>query len=280
MTDREIEELITALYEMLLLRSPDAQGFSDKFIALSSGRQSIAETIRAMLYSAEFSRIYPIFIGHYLGQTRFTNDVSQFGEIELLIKHMINRAATHRIVVDVGARGKHGSNSYDLLRVFGWRGLLIEANPALIDDLQRDFADLDVRIVNCAVSDYSGDGVLHIGVNDDVSSLQENIALGWGPIRGGVAVPVRRLSEILQEHMIPLDFDLLSLDIEGEDVAVFNELVGSGYRPRWVIIEVSYSSATLDATRTLRDAPFSSLVWDHYTLVAQTEPNLILNIST
>jgi hypothetical protein len=83
-----------------------------------------------------------------------------------------------------------------------------------------------------------------------------------------VAVAVRRLSEILEEHAIPLDFDVLSLDIEGEDVAVFNDLIESGYRPRWVIIEMSEKQVN----------QFTPLVSDHYAVIGMTEPNLILKL--
>ncbi len=262
------EEVIRALYETLLFRSAEPEGLKGKLDALASGK-SIREVIAWMLCSPEFARIHQSFLDHYIGHTgRFTNDVSQFGEVELLIKHMINQAATHHIVVDVGARGKRGSNSYDLLRHCDWRGLLIEANPALIDGLHGDFGACDVTIVNCAVSNYTGDGVLHIGVNDDVSALQEQNTTGWGPTRGQIAVRVRRLGEILKEHAIPLDFDVLSLDIEGEDVPVFNDLIELGYRPRWVIIEMSEQQRGL----------FTQLVRDNYTVIGMTAPNLILSL--
>jgi FkbM family methyltransferase len=227
-----------------------------------------------MLCCPEFAQVHPSFRERYLGSAPFINDHSQCGEVASLIRLMVNRSAIHCLLVDVGANGKKGSNSYDLLREFGWRGLLIEANPNLMEGLCRDFGKLDVEIVNCAVSDYSGNGVLYIGVNDDVSSLQEQNAAGWGPTRGQIAVTVRRLSKILDENGIPRDFDLLSLDIEGQDVAVFNEVVEAGYRPQWVIIEASNNLQT----RSLADLPFSPLVRHHYTIRSQTQPNLILQV--
>ena len=45
--------------------------------------------------------------------------------------------------------------------------------------------------------------------------------------RGTVEVEVRRLHDILDEHDIPLVFDLLSLDIEGEDFKVLNDLIAN-----------------------------------------------------
>jgi FkbM family methyltransferase len=241
------EDIVSALYETLLLRSPDPDGLKHKVDAILTGQLGFRDVIKAILRSKEFSRTHTAFYNRYVDRevARFTNDMSQFGEIALLLKQMINQAAMHRILVDVGARGRERSNSYDFLRVFGWRGLLIEANPALIEGIRRDFAGLDAEILNCAVSNYTGQGLLHIGANDDVSSLNEQNAVGWGDLRGGIDVTVDRLSEILKAYDIPLDFDLLSLDIEGEDVKVFNELVQpAGYRPRWVIIEASYNFQT------------------------------------
>jgi FkbM family methyltransferase len=269
------EDVVTALYETLLLRLPDADGLKNKVDAILAGHLGFRDIIKTILRGKEFSRMHTAFYNCYVDReiARFTNDMSQYGEIDLLLRHMINDAATHRVLVDVGARGRERSNSYDFLRFFGWRGLLIEANPALIEGIRRDFAGLNAEILNRAVSNYTGQGVLYIGANDDVSSLNEQNAVGWGDLRGKITVAVERLSEILKAYAIPRDFDLLSLDIEGEDVKVFNELVQpAGYRPRWVIIEASYNFQT----RSLDDLPFSPLVKDEYTIVSQTSANLML----
>jgi hypothetical protein len=58
-------------------------------------------------------------------------------KVGLLIRAMVNDAAAHRIVAYIGARGRERSNSFDLLRHFGWKGLPIEANPAPIEDIGR-----------------------------------------------------------------------------------------------------------------------------------------------
>jgi hypothetical protein len=46
-------------------------------------------------------------------------DHSQNGEVRMLLREMISRSVAHMIVVDVGAYGRSGSNSYDLMRHFG-----------------------------------------------------------------------------------------------------------------------------------------------------------------
>ena len=106
-----------------------------------------------------------------------------------------------------------------------------------------------------------------------MSLLDAGLAQGWGETRGEVEVKVRRLVDVLNEHAIPHAFDLLSLDIEGEDIKVLNDLVDhSGYRPAWIIIEASHDFKV----RTLDDAPFSPAVRAEYKVCMATSANLIL----
>ncbi|BAK67572.1 conserved hypothetical protein [Sphingobium sp. SYK-6] len=178
------------------------------------------------------------------------------------------------LIVDVGARGRERSNSFDLLSRFGWKGLLVEANPALYDEIMRDFSGTDYRLVRCAVAEVEGILPFYIGANDDVSSLLRDAASGWGDLRGQVDVHVRRLGAILDEHWIPHRFDILSLDIEGLDVEVFNDLIdNTPYRPKLVIMEASYDFKTKD----LNDVGSSKAVQDAYEICGQTRANLFLS---
>ena len=132
-----------------------------------------------------------------------------------------------------------------------------------------------MKIVNVAVSDTEGKASFTIGANDDVSSLDEGAALAWGPTKGRITVDVRRLPALLQDHDVPERFDLLSLDIEGHDIRVMNDLIASSwYRPSWVIIEASDDFRV----RSLDDAPFSEDVKAAYQLRGQTTSNLILKL--
>jgi FkbM family methyltransferase len=204
---------------------------------------------------------------------RFFHDRSQFGEIPLLLRGIVNEANPTRTIVDCGARGVSLSNSYDLLRHFGWRGLLIEANPHLADEINAGFAGLDFELVNCAVSDFEGTAELFLGVNPDISSLARDHAAAWGPVHGSFHVPVRRLRDVLAEHGIPAEFDVLNLDIEGHDCRALTDLIdNSHYRPRWIIIEASFGFAT----KSLTDLPVSDAVARTYRIIAQTHANLIL----
>lgn len=198
-------------------------------------------------------------------------DHSQFGEFPLFLK--LARPKGNGVVVDAGALGKDVSNSYDLLSQLGWRGVLIEANPNLWERIERDFAGMNSSLVRCAVSDVEGPVVLHLGVVDGVSSIMRGAAEAWGPLRGNVEVQARRLGAILDEQKVPRSFDLLSLDIEGMDVAVLNDLIqNTSYRPRWIFLEASFDFQT----RSLRELDLLPVIQDEYEILGQTVPNLLL----
>ena len=127
----EIQTLIAAFYESLLLRAPDAAGLETYTTLVKNGNMSLPDVLARVLRSDKFKNGFPAFQARYAepSRMRFIHEVSQFGEIGLLIKRIVNEASPSRVVVDVGVRGRDGSNSYDLMRHFGWNGLLIEANP-------------------------------------------------------------------------------------------------------------------------------------------------------
>jgi len=269
-----VDDLVKAVFEKLLLRPADLPSLQAWSTELRSGRATVAGFLQTVLGSEEFglhrlefNAVYP---SHHAG--RFTNDVSQFGEVDLLVRELVNHAAKFRIIVDVGARGRARSNSFDLLRCCRWRGLLIEANPNLLAEINRDFAGTEFSLVNCAVSDYTGKAKFHLGVNNDVSSLVLQHASAWGEIQGDIEVNVERLGNVLAAHKIPYDFDVLSLDIEGEDIRVFNNVVGDGYTPAWVIIEASYDFQT----KSLNDLQLRPDIVNRYQIIGQTCANLLL----
>jgi FkbM family methyltransferase len=260
----DIEDVVEALYEAALGRPSDIVGKTEYCNAIRRGGRELIDIAREIYSSTE---------RHQRDRWFGISDHSQFGEFSKTLRHLVRRGTNHGVVVDVGARGRDRSNSFDLLSGFGWKGLLIEANPALYESIEADFSGTDFELVKCAIGVSEGMLPFYIGSNDDVSSLLPDHAAGWGDIRGSVNVPVRRLQDVLTATGIPDDFDLLSLDIEGMDVAVLNDLIGnSKYRPNYIIIEASYDFLT----RSLKEVGCSSRVIFNYIIVDQTNANLIL----
>src|SRR5258708_6711706 len=110
-------EAIRALYIGILGREVDPVSLTNCLKALDNGK-TLPGIARELVNSPEkLEQLSHLSVDH-----------SQFGEYTLLLSRFVARAAPTATVVDVGARGRTLSNSYDLLKNFGWRGLLIEAN--------------------------------------------------------------------------------------------------------------------------------------------------------
>jgi FkbM family methyltransferase len=261
------ENFVRSLYEQLLSRTPTPKEVAGHVKELRDGSTDAAEMVAHFVESEEYAQLGSA------GQSNFINANDQFGEIALLLREWASRSVTQKIVVDVGARGRERSNSWDLIKHFGWRGLLVEANPSLLPIIRKDFSGLDYTLVGAAVSDFNGSAEFTIGSNDDVSSLDAAVAASWGQTRGTVQVDVRRLPEVLAEHGIPLEFGLLSLDIEGEDIKVLADTIaGSAYRPDYVIVEASQNFQNT----SLQELDLPDIVCDTYEIFAQTRANLLL----
>lgn len=267
-------DLVQAAYEVLLGREPDPEGFKSWIDMLDNG-MNVHQFLSHFISAEESLRRFTDLgqANRREGRGPFIIEHSQYGEVEMLILQMVNSSSICRTVVDVGARGIDRSNSYDLLKRCGWRGILIEAHPELCEKLKLDFGKFNVNVIHAAVSDYNGEADFFIGTNLDVSSLSETAAAGWGQVQGTFRVPVRRLPDILAEQKVPEKFDLLSLDIEGEDIKVLNDLIdNTEYRPKWIIIEASYNFSV----KALDDISVSENVRQKYEIVGQTQANLIL----
>lgn len=141
---------------------------------------------------------------------KYMRDItSQTGEDGILERVFDLISGDVRWCCEFGAwDGKKYSNTYQLLANKGWSGVLIEADSIKFQELHTTFGDNDkIKFFNRFVN-FSGKDTL---------------------------------DEILAETSIPLNFDLLSIDIDGNDYHIWNSLVK--YSPKVVIIEYNQSIA-------------------------------------
>ena len=270
----DYENIIECAYNAILLRPSDDAGRTYWAGRLAEKHSEFKEFLSFLFSSAEFATKLRPFLHTYVEpDLPLINDHSQNGEISILLTNMINSAARHRIVVDAGAHGKMGSNSYDLLRHFAWRGVLIEANPELAEKIRLDFQGLDYQLFPVAVSNFTGTTSLYLGVHPEISSIRRDKTAFWGEVNSAIEVPVEKLSDILQRAAIPKDFDLLSIDTEGEDHNILSDIVAHGFRPEWIIIE-AYIATEIEHLHSL---PLPQEIIREYDIVGRTFPNLILH---
>jgi len=128
---------------------------------------------------------------------------SQFGEdgvIEELFKRIGVRWST---CIEFGAwDGLHLSNTLHLWRSLGWKALLIEGDPAKYQELLKSTAGHPKACPLNRMVTPSGAG---------------------------------QLENLIEESGFPKDIDLLSIDIDGDDVYIVESL--ASIRPRVIIVE-------------------------------------------
>lgn len=130
----------------------------------------------------------------------------------------------------------------------GWRGLLIEAIPALAEQCRQNRPRCIVE--NCALvsSDYPEETVemrycnLMSVVKGGTRNEEEQIESGTRFLHKNentytVTVPARTLSDVLNQHGIG-HIELLSLDVEGYEPEVLKGLDFPHHRPHFMLIEV------------------------------------------
>lgn len=130
------------------------------------------------------------------------NEYSQFGE-DGILESILEKIQTRDCwCVEFGAwDGIHLSNTFNLIKNAGYRSLLIEADKNKFKVLQRNMARYDAILVNKFVTLDGEDS----------------------------------LDNILGITNIPLNFDFLSIDIDGNDYWIFKSL--ERYRPKVICIE-------------------------------------------
>lgn len=131
------------------------------------------------------------------------NVTSQFGEDGIIQKILCVIDRSDKWCVEFGASdGKYCSNTYNLIENYGYSAVLIES---------------DVRKYKKLIETY----------NDHERVIALNVFVGIGT---DVC-----LDTILKRINIPIDFDLLSIDIDGNDYHVLDAV--KYYKPKVVIIE-------------------------------------------
>ncbi len=150
--------------------------------------------------------------GNSAGGTRWfeayaRDDTSQCGEDGILERIFELIPGEDRWCCEFGAwDGCKYSNTYQLIANKGWSGVLIEADPVKFEDLKRTYiGNRNVVLLNRFV-EYVGDGLL---------------------------------DKLLAGTPAPSDFDLLSIDIDGNDYHVWASI--TVYQPKVVVVEYNQS---------------------------------------
>jgi len=192
-------------------------------------------------------------IGKDLTQFRQTI-TSQWGEDGIIAEIFRQIGTQNKTCVEFGAwDGKYLSNTWDLWHNKGWSSVLIEGDNKRIADLKKNLQDFEQVVA----------------VNKFVTPEGDN-----------------SLDNILTRLSLPQNFDLLSMDVDGDDYYIFESL--EEFHPRVVIIEYNPTiPPELDIVQA-QGEHFGASAWalvklavkKDYSLVYCTETNCFFVINT
>ena len=157
--------------------------------------------------------------------------------------------------VELGANdGLRQSNTFLLQQLYRWKGLLIEPSPDKFVECvsNRSFGvNPDFQCAACVDVSYASPFVEM--EYSDLMSVAQGLNLKRAEVmlhadKGSRFLPnpamrhsfgavARTLTSLLEEARAPSDLDLLSLDVEGNELSVLRGLNFACFRPRWILAE-------------------------------------------
>ncbi len=162
--------------------------------------------------------------------------------------------------VEIGANdGYTLSNSIYLESCFNWQGILIEANPKYLDSLNQRKQSI---IVNKAVASKKGkkefiDAGLFGGLKESLDPLHQNYT-NQQPV---FSVECEPLYEILKACDAPQCIDFVSLDVEGGECAIVEQMVKGPYRFKCGCIEHNNRRKDYDSISSMLNSANYKIIW-------------------
>lgn len=194
---------------------------------------------------------------------------SQLGEDAIIFHWLIEE---HKVksgfYVDIGCNHPHQFSNTFLLYLCGWRGVVVDANPDMIDAF-RVVRPNDI-CVQSGIGQTRGEASFYRFDISAVSTFSKEIAdkwvseYGW-KLRDISSVPVITIGEALEKHLPEGQvIHYLNIDIEGQDEVVIETFPFDRYKPLVLSVEIfDADKLNLTANRSI-----SMIVSNGYQLVA------------
>jgi hypothetical protein len=198
---------------------------------------------RERLQSAAFSgldatSVPDALLEHFSSMSGGSTHYSQDGE-DIVLNRLLGERG-EGFYVDIGAHhATRFSNTFSLYRR-GWKGINVDATPGSMDS----FRALRPRDINLElfISDLNAPLRVHLfreGALNTANTFlaQGYVAAGWEKT-GEVELLPRTLASVMDEHVpAGVSIDLLTIDVESEELAVLRSGNWEAYRPAVVVIE-------------------------------------------
>jgi FkbM family methyltransferase len=179
----------------------------------------------------------------FIAKRYLTNDYSQSGETGIIRELLQKGKDETGFFIEIGANdGITVSNTFGLIKK-GWAGLSVEANPDVFKLLQRNLKRYPkVKTVCVAVAPEKGPIKLYLGKNDPqglLSTISTEHSAWFEEHRSEEyrMVPGIPLTQLLDEHGIISNPDVLIIDAEAMDYEILLSLDFTRYRPTLIVTE-------------------------------------------
>lgn len=161
--------------------------------------------------------------------------------------------------VEVGAYDGFSYSNTSCLADRGWSGLLVEPVPAYAAlARERYAARRDVEVVEVAIGAHDGEVSIHVAgpLTTASSSLLAEyrqtewpLAKRWASTDSAITVQQSTLDHLLESREIDAPLDLLVVDVEGSERAVFDGFTVDRWQPKMMIVELVDTHPDLVTTR-------------------------------
>jgi len=185
--------------------------------------------------------------------------------------------------VEIGANdGLLFSNTWGLSERH-WRGIMVEPIPALAAACRRNHREHpNVVVVEAAISD-GAQSEITLAVAGALTTAnpeqkREYAAIEWSSYEltgRDVVVPSQTLDHLLEAGGVSPGFDVLVVDVEGFESAVFAGFTLPEWRPKMMIVELADTHPTFSATQSADAELGRSLVAAGYTIVFKDAINTV-----
>ncbi len=179
---------------------------------------------------------------------------SQEGE-DRILHRMLENDGKAGFYIDVGAHHPYRFSNTCLLYKAGWRGINIDALPGSMAAFRKARPD-DINL-EMGISNDPGELPFYVfpegALNSfDLETAKQHAAkyMPWSKV---INVPLRPLSEVIEQYANGRMIDLLTVDVEGHDLSVLQSNDWSRFRPRIVLAEAlgSTVASALDDARAV-----------------------------
>lgn len=126
----------------------------------------------------------------------------------------------------------------------GWKGLCLDANLAQVNVCKNNHKNNPaVTVVHSAVGAFEGEVTLFgngSGATVNEAYRQAASTISWaGSLHNNGRVPQKTLNQLLEEHDFQPQFEVLSVDVEGNESEVFEGFDLNHWKPRMMVVEMT-----------------------------------------